>query len=186
MKYSDNNKLTVINLWGGPNSGKSTNAAGLFHLMKLEYISSELVTEYAKALVWSERGNMFTEQDYIFAKQNHALRRLVGKVKFAITDSPLALSVPYIPSDYPTSFKAFVLDVFNTYNNINIYIKRRHRYDPVGRNQTEEQAKQIDVELKQVLEKYKIPHITVESSENTSKEIFEILREKGYLDDDSV
>lgn len=42
---------SVINLIGGPGSGKSTTAAGLFFRMKSMGVRCELVTEYAKELV---------------------------------------------------------------------------------------------------------------------------------------
>ncbi len=39
-------------MFGGPGTGKSTSAAGLFFKMKLAQMEVELVTEYAKDLVW--------------------------------------------------------------------------------------------------------------------------------------
>ena len=44
----------VINLLGAPGAGKSTAAAGLFYRMKKEFLSVELVTEYAKDLIYPE------------------------------------------------------------------------------------------------------------------------------------
>jgi hypothetical protein len=43
--------LKVINLYSGLGSWKSTTAAGLFHLMKQDLYSVELVTEFAKDCV---------------------------------------------------------------------------------------------------------------------------------------
>jgi hypothetical protein len=45
--------MKVINLWAGPGAGKSTTAAGLF-LMKLTGRRVELVTEYAKEVVYDQ------------------------------------------------------------------------------------------------------------------------------------
>ena len=47
--------MKVINLFGGPGCGKSTTAADLFARMKLRGLSVELVTEYAKDVVWDEK-----------------------------------------------------------------------------------------------------------------------------------
>ena len=44
-----------VNLFGGPGIGKSTTAAGVFNLLKLHGIETELITEFAKDLVWEER-----------------------------------------------------------------------------------------------------------------------------------
>jgi len=145
--------MKIINLYGGPGTGKSTTAAGLFHLMKLESIECELVTEYAKDLVWSERHLMFSEQDYISAKQNHRLRRLYNKVDFAITDSPLILGFFYISDSFPGKdhFCNFVREMFNSYDNINIFLERVKKYNSNGRNQTEEEAKAIDDRIKEFL-----------------------------------
>ena len=52
-------KIKVVELWGGPGSGKSTTAAGLFARLKVEEPpaggpkrSVELVTEHAKEITW--------------------------------------------------------------------------------------------------------------------------------------
>ena len=68
--------MVVINLWGAPGSGKSTTAAGLFFLMKINKYKVELVTEYAKDLVWNGHEAMFGNQISIFAEQNWRIHRL--------------------------------------------------------------------------------------------------------------
>lgn len=177
MSYYNNKKLTVVNFFGGPCTGKSTTSAGLFNLMKREYRNVELVTEYAKDLVWSERGNMFTEQDYIFAKQNHRLRRLVGKVDTAISDSPLILGLIYKEKDYPLSFAPFVKETFESYNNINIYLRRTHQYQTLGRNQDEAGSDRVSAEILEFLNTYRIPYTEVVTSDNTHLEVYEVVKE---------
>lgn len=136
----ENKQLKVINLFGAPGSGKSTAAAGLFFLMKKE-CNVELVTEFAKDLTWEKRQDLLLEQDFIFAEQHRRLRRLVGKVDYVITDSPLLNSVIYQPKTYPKTFTPFVEEVFNSYTNFNFLIERASKsYQGVGRNQTKEEA----------------------------------------------
>lgn len=171
-----NRDLKVINIFGGPCSGKSTNAAGLFHLMKKDYCNVELVTEYAKDLTWQERYNMLTEQDYLFAKQNHSLRRLVNKVDYAITDSPLLLCLIYMPDNYPKTFIPFCKEVFNSYTNINIFLNRTHKYFAVGRNQSEEQADFISNRIKNLLDNEKIMYYNLDTDECTAEIIYDIVR----------
>ena len=45
-------KTIVINLIGSPGTGKSTLASELFSKMKWQGYDVELVSEYAKELVW--------------------------------------------------------------------------------------------------------------------------------------
>ena len=148
--------MKVINLYGGPGAGKSTTAAGLFHLMKMKHLSVELVNEFAKDMVWDDSHNILKDQLYIFANQNRKLERLRGKVDYVITDSPLLLSLLYMPENYPLSFHPFVLDIFHGYYNINIFINRVKPYIKLGRIQTEDQAKEKDEKLKNLLDVIKI------------------------------
>ena len=80
--------MIVINFFGGPNSGKSTQAAGLFHKMKIEGYSIEHVNEYAKMCVWENRMEILEDQLYVMAKQNRRVKRLKGKVDFCVTPRP--------------------------------------------------------------------------------------------------
>lgn len=79
----------VINLFAGPGAGKSTTAAALFVLMKTEGYKVELVTEYAKELVYAEDWETLNWQPAVTKEQDARQRRLVGKVDWIITDSPL-------------------------------------------------------------------------------------------------
>jgi nicotinamide riboside kinase len=164
----------IINLFGGPGTGKSTCSASLFALMKLQSMEVELVTEYAKDLVWAERNIMFTEQDYIFAKQNHRLRRLRGKVDWVVTDSSLILGHFYIPDDFPGKeyFCPFVNEMFNSYDNINIVLTRDNEYNPNGRNQTEEEAREIDKKIVDFLAVNGVPYRTILANKDAPMTIF--------------
>src|SRR4051812_30110643 len=88
-------KTTLINLWGGPGSGKSTTAAGVFSAMKMAGVSCELVTEYVKQWAW--RGDKIGDFDdvYLTAKQLRRESCLYGKVEYIITDSPISLGALY-------------------------------------------------------------------------------------------
>jgi len=97
--------MLVINIFGGPGVGKSTLAAEVFAHFKKNKLNIELVTEYAKDLVWEERNNILKDQLYILAKQNRRLERLRNKgIDVVVTDSPLLLGKIYFDLyELPTS-----------------------------------------------------------------------------------
>lgn len=146
----------IINLFGGPGSGKSTNAAGLFYQLKIQHIKCELVTEVAKDFTWEERWGTLACQPYVFGKQLMRLERLLGKVDYIITDSPIFLSAVY-NEKYPF-FSRSVAEIFKSMNNVNFVLQRNKPYFRDGRNQTEEEAQNIDHNIIHELGFYQIPY----------------------------
>lgn len=145
--------MKVINFIAGPGAGKSTVAAGLFHVMKRAGDNVELVSEYAKDMTWEERGNILLDQMYILAKQNRRLKRLEGKVAYTITDSPLILGMIYAAPSYYQNFLPLVREVYDSYDNELFMIERTKAYKKVGRNQTKEEAIEIDKKIALALDR---------------------------------
>lgn len=165
--------MIVINLAGGPGAGKSTTAAGLFHMMKLAGYRVELVTEYAKELVYEKRS--LDDQLYILAKQNKRLSRLSDHVDFAITDSPLFLSIVYSKQGPRSLFGAFVLSMYHSYINELFYIKRVKPYASYGRTQTEEGAKEKDGEILTLIQDH-LGYMMIEGTDNAASRIFTFIK----------
>jgi hypothetical protein len=153
--------LKVINLLAGPCAGKSTLAAFLFGQMKRQRYNVELVNEYAKDLVWEGRMKILKDQMYVLAKQNNKLERLKGNVDFAISDSPLLLCNIYAGEDYFPFFKHLCWNVWESYDNIVIFVDRPPHYDEVGRYQDHEGAKAVDEQILTTLKDSHIPYIRV-------------------------
>lgn len=171
--------MECINLFSGPGAGKSTTAAGLFFEMKTRDMEVELVTEYAKKLVWQQRHNTLKDQFYVTAKQNHRMSVLKDQVEYCITDSPIILGMFYSPNYYPGTYKEFILDVFNSYDNLNIWIERTKKYNPIGRNQTEIEAREADKGIRKILDDNGIPYFKVMGDHTAPQQILElILRNK--------
>ena len=149
-------KTIVINLMGSPGTGKSTLASELFSKMKWNGFDVELVSEYAKELVWEERSETFKNELYLFAKQHHRMFRLNNKVKYIITDRPLILSLFYNEKygDRSEEFKNIVLHEINKFNNVNIFLNRTKPYVEKGRNQTEEESNEFSKEMFSIIDKY--------------------------------
>jgi nicotinamide riboside kinase len=156
--------VKVINIFGGPGAGKSTTAAGLFFEMKKKQIQVELVTEYAKDMTWEKRHNVLSDQLYILAKQNRRIQRLIGQVEYVITDSPLPIGLVYADPDYFKTFEPMVLELWNSYHNINFLIGRDFEYQTDGRNQTADEAVEVDYAMLRLLERCKIDYTRVTNS----------------------
>ena len=153
----ENNNVIVINLMGGPGSGKSTAASGIFYRLKKMGVNCELALEFAKDKVWEEAFRTMDDQLYILAKQYHKLWRLRDKVDVIITDSPLLVSIFYnkTPSKY---FNDFVIEQFNSFDNMTYFIERPDHYQQSGRIQNEEESKEIDITLKNIMDEYNVDY----------------------------
>lgn len=158
--------MLLINLFGGPGTGKSTGAAYIFSQLKMAGVNAELVTEFAKDKVWEGNKEVFKNQAYIFGKQYFKISRCADKVDVIITDSPLLLSIIY--NDNPIlgdSFNETVKNVFSSFNSMNYILSREKEYNPVGRNQTEDEAKEVDIQVKELLDSEKIAYELVGGNE---------------------
>ena len=173
--------MKVINLFAAPGTGKSTTAAGLFFLMKHAGFKVELVTEYAKQMVWDERHNIFTDQLYITAKQNRCLERLRGKVDYAITDSPLLLALIYKPDSYYPSFLNLLKELWFSYDNMNFLLHRVKPYHKLGRNQTEAESDDIQKKLALMLTMSMLHYVDVPADRNAPQIIFDTIKQNSVI-----
>lgn len=165
-------RTRVINFYGGPCSGKSTAAAGLFYKMKLLNYSVELTDEFAKECVWEGNVPMLKDQLWILAHQHRKILRLVGKVDYIITDSPVLLSPIYREVYegplYSNLIDKLALECYNMYDNINFMLSRPRNFDPNGRAQNEVESVRIDLEIVDQFKRLDIPYIQIEGSDHAS------------------
>lgn len=168
----------VVNLFGGPGTGKSTTAAGVFSELKQRGFNAELVTEYAKDRVWDKHFAALDNQIYIFGKQYHRIHRLLGQVEVIVTDAPLLLSLYYGDKNTPESFKQLVRDIHGRLINMNVFLNRKKEYNPVGRMQTEEQARDVDGYLGKILDSEKVNYIRVDADRSAINKIADIVDER--------
>ena len=178
-------KPLVVNIIGGPGCGKSSMTASVFSYLKWNDVNCEMALEYAKEVVWAKAENLLRNQLFVFGQQHNRIYHLLDKVEVVITDSPLLLSIIYDTKRNP-NLKALVLDEFSKYNNVNYLLTRKKKYNPSGRLQTEEEARGIDSELRELLKNYAIPHKEIaglpENAQTIGKDILKLLSlEKGDL-----
>ena len=167
-------KLKVINLFAGPGAGKSTLRADLFGLMKKNQKDVEEVTEFAKDKTWEKNFSALSDQLFVLANQNRRLDRLKDQVEWVVSDSPILLGIHYKTPDYlPNTFEDLIFELWDTYENHNFFIERNHPYDPTGRNQTEDEAREIDASIIRMLELNEIPYTKVLSGDTAHYQIYQ-------------
>ena len=155
-------KPLVVNLFGVPSAGKSTGAAYVFAMLKMNGVNAELITEVAKDKVWEDNKEAFKNQAYLFGKQSFRISRCKEKVDVIVTDSPLLLSVFYNQDKIlGDTFNETVYNTFTSYNNLNFLIDRVKEYNPIGRIHSEKESNNLKKPMFDLLSKYSIPYTTV-------------------------
>lgn len=176
----------IINFFGGPGIGKSTQAAGLFTEMKKNQYDVELTYEFPKEVTWEGNFSAIKDQFYITANQHRNISRLYGKVKYIIVDSPIILGSiykeKYSNNEYPScyydkTFDQFIWKLFKSYNNINIFLKRDDKtFDENGRFQNLEESKKIDDEIKKSLIENNVSFTEFDVNVNTPDNVFDFIK----------
>lgn len=169
-----NKNTIVVNILGGPGTGKSTCAANLYAMMKTLGMSVELITEAAKDIVHENHLELFEQQVWISAEQNRRQWRVNGKYDYIITDSPILLALFYTPENYFPSFTPLVEEMFHSYNNVNFYLDRFAAYDPTGRYQTEAEADALAKKIREYLNDNHIEHVRL-LADNVAQKVLNVL-----------
>ncbi len=160
---------TIINLFGGPGSGKTTMAAALFHELKILHYSTEIVSEFAKDMILEHNSQSLDNQFYITG--NQAYRQWCASLvyDYVIIDSPILLGAIYNKNkNISNEFNAFLLKYHKEFNNINIYIKREQNwnYNTKGRLHNIEESLNKDKEIYDFLVDNNIEFYEVNKLEN--------------------
>lgn len=167
--------MKVINFYGGPNSGKSTKAAGLYYKMNMAGFSVELNNEFAKECVWEDNVPMLKDQLYMLAHQHRKILRLVGKVDYVITDSPVLLSSIYRELYdgplYSDLIDKLALECYNMYDNINFMLDRPKQFNQTGRAQNLEQSIDIDDAILEQFKQLNLPFFYLKELEDTAVDV---------------
>jgi nicotinamide riboside kinase len=175
----------IINLMGGPGTGKSSIAAGLLYELKKRHISCDAPYEFPKLLAWDDNQSAIKDQLYVIANQHRGIVKSFGKVDYIIMDSPILLSLIYksyydgleYPSNlYTESFDKMILDIHSQYDNLNILLKRGVGvYNEKERYQKLESSIELDYMIQQTLDVNGIEYIEVDVDDNTVTRIIDLL-----------
>ena len=177
-------KPLVINLFGAPGAGKSTGAAYIFSELKQRGVNAELVTEFAKDKTWEGNTLALSCQEYVFGKQSYRLARCRNDVDVIITDSPLPLAIIYNTNPaLGRPFNEVILNIFDTYDNVNFFIKRGRVYNPKGRSQTEAESDALAEDIIHMLDYHRIDYGIIEGDKDgynyILSEVYQKLVSKG-------
>jgi len=170
--------MMKINAFAGPCGGKTTSCWEIASALKRKGIIVEYVSEYTKELVYEKDfvtlDGTLENQEIILKEQKHRQDRLYGQVQVIVTDAPLLFNIIYL-EEKPDWYVKKVLDIFNSYNNLNIFIKRdKEKFTHIGRNHNLEESIEKDKEILNFLESNDIPYI-VYNYEDLDKFVNEIV-----------
>lgn len=151
----------VINLFGGPGSGKTTCAMSICSELKKLGYSAEYVQEYAKELVYEKNFDLLDgsemHQFEILQEQMHRVDRLLGgDVDFIVCDAPIVLNGIY-NKELTAEYSEMLQDLFHQYQNMSFFIERDvTSYQQEGRMQTFQESVEKDAEIRKMLDSYGI------------------------------
>jgi hypothetical protein len=167
-----NHKTVVINMLSGPGSGKSTLAAELFVKMKKMGYRVEYLQEYAKKLVWQKEFDILNNQHLVSYKYYKSIASMNGHLDYIILDSSLLNGIWYNKNNVDNvsnieKTEEMILKCYKEFNNINFFINRgSYAYETAGRIQSENESKQIDNDIKDILNDIGISSISLDMNED--------------------
>lgn len=176
----------IVNFIGGPGVGKSTTALGVAFNLKKRLVNIEYVAEYAKDVTWEGTHALLENQTHIFSEQFRRQFRLIGKVDYVITDSPLILSCVYheyakhklAHPEYVEQVKQFYLASYRQFDNVTYLIEAGVRpYNPVGRNQTEAEARGVHEDVIALMDLNDLPYTRIRPGDEG---VARVMQELGW------
>lgn len=162
------NDALVVNIFGGPGTGKSTLAAHLFAQLKMQHVETACPEEHAKLAIWSGQPWLLDQQAILLGRTWETLNALMGRVEVVICDSPLLLCSTYAGEKEPSCFHDFVVDLHQRTHRLNLFIERPldQSYSTNGRRESEDQALVMDHRIKKSLHDAGEPFTKVSGSDD--------------------
>ena len=167
----------VINLIGGPCSGKSTIAAELFARLKKMGVHCELVSEYIKDRIYEENQTMPKNQIAIFGMGHYNISNKLGKVDVIVHDGSFINNIIY-KTEENKYFDDLIISEYKRFWNLDFFIKRGNiEFETYGRIHNLKQSKELDKTIKETYDSYELSYIEVESRDAVDKIIPIVLKE---------
>ena len=111
------------------------------------------------------------------------MSRVADEVDFIITDSPILMNRVYIADDWPMpSLHNVINEAYSLYDNLDIFLDRGRAYNPIGRNQTYEEAIALDSKILDVLNEQTSGNFyRMKFGRENVLDIVDILTAKGWI-----
>lgn len=171
----------VINIVGGPGSGKTTLAALLFAELKMQGHTAEYVQEYIKHLVWRNDTDAINNQYLVSTEQYKLFKAVVGKVDFIVTDGALLHGL-YYNRNYPDNVSNVektelkILQYISEFDNVYVFLERGDfEFEKQGRLHTEEESREIDCQMKRIVDGLGVEYLTTKSAKHNVAKVFEFV-----------
>lgn len=172
----------IINIIGGPGTGKTTICSLVFGNLKIKRYNIEYVQEYAKNLVWRKDLDTLNNQYHVSKSQYDIFDQLSDSVDYIITDGSLLHGLYYNRTNPDNTSniektERKILEWFNQFLNLTIFLERNPNveYQQSGRLQSKNQAIIVDQELKKILDHYKIKYQSIELKNNYQETVDQII-----------
>lgn len=153
----------VVNIIGGPGCNKSLFTAAIMLYLNLRQKTVEQIPDFSKLLVWQKDFEALKNQYFIAQQQYQMLELLDGQVQFLVSESSLPQSL-YYNEHYAENIcdvaktRTQIRQWYKQHTNVNIMVERGDgKYIRIGRFQDEDQARDVDRGLRQVLRSEGIP-----------------------------
>ena len=153
----------VVNIFGGPGSGKSTFASELFCELKKHHVEAACPEEHAKLAIWSGQPWLLDQQTVLLGRTWETIHALQGKVEVIIVDSPILLCSVYAREREPVSFHLLTADLHRRTDRLNLLLERddKMQYSTNGRRENESEARVVDEQILTTLDIHNEPHCEV-------------------------
>lgn len=183
-----NKNTLIIDIYGGPGSGKSSTAKMLSGLISSLGYTSETPEEYPKYLIHKEDYKSLENQIGIFREHKSRIDDLLGKYDFIISDSPTLMQNIYIKERYGKkeykNLRKLVKLEHKKHNDkrVSFFLNRKHNFKEIGRVQNEEQALEKSKQIKEYLIKNKVNFFEYDTHFLLGLEILEFLKNNNYIE----
>lgn len=155
--------MILVNLWGGPGSGKTTLAYYLTYRFKVDGFLAEFVGETAReshiynSAFGAVPPQLLDNQVLVAAQQYERILRLKRHgVEIAISDSPLLMSLMYCRNEKHRHWLDPLLgELDREFNTLTVFVNRSlGYYKPESRVQkTEQEAIEFDIRARALCER---------------------------------
>ena len=182
-------KTVAINLFGGPNTRKTTTASGLHHFLSKtgDYKYIDVPKEVATDMLMD--GKSLDDQLSVSTEQIRRNTRAIGIADIIIRDAHerIGLSGYTEKGSLYNEVEKLVDSADKAHVEVNIFLKRGNiPYNRINRTQTLDESIEVDYKIKAHLAEKEIPFVevdaTIEIEDMVSLVLSEIQRKKELID----